>query len=120
MLTIRFDTEREFGAFFCLLHFGIVLASNLHRDRTLIDVAREAKLDALLQTISDVDPSQTTPAGTQMRQLRAGSDGAITVDGDMLAMIDRYVRYGAERCAPDWAATAAVALDVVARAHAPA
>jgi len=119
MYTIRFDTDREFGAWFCFLHLGAHLAANLHKDRSLADVAREAKLDQQLAAMSDVDAAQQTPAGTALRQLREGR-GHIQVDGDTLAMIDRYVRYGAEKSAPDWAASAVVALDVVARAHDPA
>lgn len=119
MFTLRFETDREFGAFFCFLHLGAHLSANLHRDRSLADVLREARLDERLAEISDVDPSQQTPAGTHLRQLRA-SAGAIEVDAETLTMIDKYVRYGAEKSAPDWAASAAVALTVVARAHDPA
>jgi hypothetical protein len=119
MYTIRFDTDREFGAWFCFLHLGAHLAANLHKDRSLADVVREAALDRQLADITDVDASQQTPAGTALRQLREGR-GQIKVDGDTLAMIDKYVRYGAEKSAPDWAATAVVALEVVARAHDPA
>jgi hypothetical protein len=119
MFTLRFENESEFGSWFCFLHFGAHLAANLHRDRTLADVVCEAKLDALLNTISDVDPTQQTPAGTHLRQLKNREGDSIQIDGDTLALIDRFIRYAVVKSAPDWAGAAAQALEVVRRAHGP-
>jgi len=113
MRALHFHSDEEFGAFYAMLHFGVVIAANLHRDRTLADVEREAVLDDALAAVSD-DGQELTPAGSRLRHVRARC--AVAVTGETLAMVDRYVRYAAEKCAPDFARVAAVALRVVRRA----
>jgi len=115
MPTITFESEEEFAAVYCFLHLGATLAANLHRDRSLADVVREAALDRALQAISSED-TQITPAGTKLRQLLT-TPTTLTVNGETLAMVEKYVRYGAERCAPDWAIAAVVAVEVIQRSH---
>jgi hypothetical protein len=115
---LRFDTDAEFGGFYSMLHYGVGVAAHYVHDRGLIDVEREAALADVLESISTPDPVQHTPAGSVLRQLTT-APASIEVDGDTLAMIDRYIRYAAERCGADWVKAAATALAVVRRAHTP-
>jgi hypothetical protein len=113
--TIRFETDAEFGAFYAMLHFGVVVAAQIHRTRTLLDVEREAVLDDAIVAIS-LEDFQFTPAGSKMRQLDPDGPKLVEVDGETFVLVDKYIRYAAERSAPDFARTATTALQVVRRA----